>query len=308
MIKKCMGCGVLLQDTDKDSLGYTPNMKNDYCMRCFRLKNYGEKKEESIDVDSIFKRVNKASGMAFFLVDFLNINQNTINLFNQIKIPKALIISKSDTLRKEFKQDKIIQWLKEVYNTDTPVLFISNKPYIISHNIFKVMNEYHERTAYILGMTNAGKSTFINGILKSNHIHKEILASNKPNTTLDFIKIRVGEYTLIDTPGFSYENDHLPIINKEIKPISLQVKAGTTLRIEDYQVYFKEDNRVVFYCFSEIKRVYQNMIDHGYSYHLEANQDIIFPGIGFLNVKNECQILVNYENLEVRMDFSEVVL
>ena len=82
----------------------------------------------------------------------------------------------------------------------------------------------------------------------------------------------------------------------------------TTLIIEDYQIYFKEDNRVVFYAFSEIKRVYQNTLNDGYSYHLDDNQDIVFPGIGFLNVKNECQILVNKDDLEVRMDFSEVVL
>ena len=308
MIKKCIGCGLLLQDTDKNALGYTPNMKNDYCMRCFRLKNYGEKKEESIDIDSIFKRVNKAQGVSFFLVDFLNINESTIALFKKINIPKALIISKSDTLRKDLKYDKIILWLKKVYDIDTPVLFISNKLYMVSSNIFKVMDEYHTKTAYILGITNAGKSTFINGILKSNHIHKEILASNKPNTTLDFIKIRVGEYTLFDTPGFSYENDHLPIVNKEIKPISLQIKGGTTLVIEDYHIYFSEDNRVVFYAFSEIKRVYQNTLKNGFSYHLSDNQDIVFPGIGFLNVKNECQILVNKDDLEVRMDFSEVVL
>lgn len=308
MIKKCIGCGVSLQDKDKNKLGYTPNIKNDYCMRCFRLKNYGEKKEESIDIDSIFKRVNVSSGIAFFLIDFFNINQYTIGLFNQIKIPKALIISKSDTLRKEFKQDKMMKWLKEVYHINTPILFISNQPYIVSHNIFKVMDEYRERTAYILGITNAGKSTFINGILKSNHIHREILASNKPNTTLDFIKIRVGEYTLFDTPGFSYENDHLPIVNKEIKPISLQIKAGTTLLVDDDQIYFKEDNRIVFYGMSKIRRVYQKDLNTSYSYLLGDNQDIVLPGIGFLNVKKSCQVLANKKDLEIRMDFSEVVL
>ena len=44
MNKRCIGCGKILQDQDKSSEGYTPNLKNEYCMRCFRLKNYGEKK------------------------------------------------------------------------------------------------------------------------------------------------------------------------------------------------------------------------------------------------------------------------
>ena len=46
MIKKCMGCGLILQDKDEFSPGYTPDLKKDYCRRCFRLKNYGERKEK----------------------------------------------------------------------------------------------------------------------------------------------------------------------------------------------------------------------------------------------------------------------
>ena len=45
-----------------------------------------------------------------------------------------------------------------------------------------------------MGITNSGKSTFINSILKKNNINKEIVTSNKPNTTLDFIKIRIDDY------------------------------------------------------------------------------------------------------------------
>ena len=44
MTKKCVGCGVELQNTDKNLQGYTPkpiNTKEDmYCQRCFQLKHY----------------------------------------------------------------------------------------------------------------------------------------------------------------------------------------------------------------------------------------------------------------------------
>ena len=55
MNKRCIGCGKILQDQDKSSEGYTPNLKNEYCMRCFRLKNYGEKKEGEIVLEKDFK-------------------------------------------------------------------------------------------------------------------------------------------------------------------------------------------------------------------------------------------------------------
>ena len=71
MIKKCLGCGVSLQNTDEDALGYTPNLDNVYCKRCFRLKNYGEETLDYVKEEEIFKRVNKSWGVVFFLIDFL---------------------------------------------------------------------------------------------------------------------------------------------------------------------------------------------------------------------------------------------
>jgi hypothetical protein len=38
--KKCKGCGKTLS-TNINDLAYTPNLKLDYCQRCFRLKHYG---------------------------------------------------------------------------------------------------------------------------------------------------------------------------------------------------------------------------------------------------------------------------
>ena len=40
--KYCLGCGVVLQDSNILSPGYTVDLSNDYCSRCFKLKNYGE--------------------------------------------------------------------------------------------------------------------------------------------------------------------------------------------------------------------------------------------------------------------------
>ena len=38
----CQGCGVLLQDENVLQDGYTTNLENQLCQRCFRMKNYGE--------------------------------------------------------------------------------------------------------------------------------------------------------------------------------------------------------------------------------------------------------------------------
>ena len=40
--KKCLGCGVELQDENILKEGYITSLENDICQRCFRMKNYGE--------------------------------------------------------------------------------------------------------------------------------------------------------------------------------------------------------------------------------------------------------------------------
>ena len=195
MIKKCIGCGVNLQSDNKNILGYTPDLKNDYCMRCFRLKNYGEvKNNEVIDEDKIINKVNKGSGVAFFLIDYLNINNYTIGIFKKIKQKKVLVISKIDVLRRDMKFIKIIKWLKDVYKVNDDIIFLSTNNNYGVNSIFNYMDKYNYKTSYIMGITNAGKSTLINKILKNYNINKEIVTSNKPNTTLDFIKIKVWNY------------------------------------------------------------------------------------------------------------------
>lgn len=307
MIKKCIGCGVVLQDANKDILGYTPNIKNDYCMRCFRLKNYGEKKEgETVDESLIITKVNKGKGIAFFLIDYLNLNSYTLNIFKRIKMPKILVISKSDTLRREMKFNKIKGWLNKVYDIKEDIVFISNKNGFKNVNIFKIIDHYLVNTCYIMGITNAGKSTFINNILKQNGINKEIVTSNKPNTTLDFIKLKIGNYTVYDTPGFDYLNLNYKIINDVIKPITFKIEKETTIIINNaIELFFVKPNSVTIYTtHKSVRRIYKNIIKKSILNNVNSNSDMVFPGIGFINVKNSCEVLTNIEVLEIRPNIS----
>lgn len=303
MIKKCIGCGLELQDRDEDKQGYTPNMKNQYCMRCFRLKNYGEKKEgEVVNEEAIIRKVNKSRGIVFFLIDYLNLNKYTLDIFKRIKLPKALVVSKSDVLRREMKFKKIETWLRQVYGIEDDVLFISKNNDFKNVNIFKAMDKRGSKTVFIMGITNAGKSTFINSILKKQNIRKEIVVSDKPNTTLDFIKLRVGEYVIYDTPGFDYLNLNYRLVSDEIKPVSLNIVKPTTVIINGaWEFYFDSPNRVIFYLtHNSVKKVFKNTIKNNVPIRVEDNQDIVVPGVGFINVKEAGVVMANMEILEVR--------
>ena len=45
MNKQCLGCGVILQTTNKDKIGYIPKNKledSNYCERCFQITHYNK--------------------------------------------------------------------------------------------------------------------------------------------------------------------------------------------------------------------------------------------------------------------------
>ena len=58
-MKACLGCGSILQDSNPDNLGYTPDIANSLCQRCFKLKHYGSNNNASKKQDNK-KIVNKA--------------------------------------------------------------------------------------------------------------------------------------------------------------------------------------------------------------------------------------------------------
>ncbi len=304
MDKKCIGCGLILQNSNKNEKGYTPNIDKEYCMRCFRLKNYGEKNiDEKINMEDIFNKVNKGKGVAFFFVDYLNINNYTINLFKKINLKKVLVISKIDILRKDMKFNKIKKWLEDVYNINDDILFLSTKTGYGVNSILNYLDNININMAYIMGITNAGKSTFINKLLALHNINKEILVSDKPNTTLDFIPIHIDNYKIYDTPGLLIPNMNLKLLKKEIKPITFNLKKITTLMFLDYKITFLNPTSITCYFnINDIKRGYKEIV--GEKMEVGSNIDVVIPGVGFINVKEAGELIINNRNIEVRDSIS----
>ena len=322
MIKKCIGCGVVLQNTDETKLGYTPilNNKAKYCMRCFRLINYNE--ASIIDVvkheEKVIDEVNKKANLAVFIIDFLNINSEVINKFNKIKSNKILVVNKLDIIPKSIKESKILDWLRTEYKIKEEVLFLSAKK---GSNINKLINKIEGvKHTYFLGFTNSGKSTLLNKICsKYEVVNKMITTSPIPNTTLDFINIKISDNcSIIDTPGFTYQdklyqNDELDFIKKInpksfLKPITYQLKPMASVVVENkfrienvsdlklsFTLYISNDLNVKV-LFSNNNNLYN--LDSN-EIKIEENNDLVIKNIGFVNIKNECNLKIYSDNLKV---------
>lgn len=322
---RCIGCGAILQSKDSEKIGYIKEEKLEkdaLCERCFRLIHYNDLRLVTLPKDNILEDINKKKGLVFFLVDLLNINEEVLSTYHNIREPKVLVVSKIDYIPKYIKKEKIKIWLQEEYKIDDDILFLSASRNVNTSSILNTMQKRSEKIAYLVGYTNAGKSTLVNHLKEENKITTSIL----PNTTLDYIKIPLEEgYTLMDSPGFLYDHpiykENISLLKKIapksfLRPITYQLKKGTSLLIEGV---IRIENRsskanLTFYMSNllAIKKVYDNneFLKEKQKITLEmmSEKDIVIQGIGFVNVKSDCTIDIYIENsnwIEVRSSFFE---
>lgn len=311
MTKRCIGCGAVLQNTDKAKNGYTPKLENKYCMRCFRLTNYNDltETETEKDNDKIMTVINNSSTFSFFLIDATNITKEAVSIYQNIKTRKCLLLTKIDLLPANITVNNYINKFKNIYNIKEEVYFLSSTKKVNVSKILKIMDSLNLKKAYILGCTNAGKSTLINTMLNN----KTITTSRIPNTTLDFINLYIEDKILTDTPGFvttttpfiTDKKYYKKIDYKErIKPITYQTKETTSLVLEEnYRISNFGLNSVTTYFNNNIlvKRDFKSNEDY-FETKIMANTDIVIKDLGFINVKKPCTIKIS-KSLEGLVEF-----
>lgn len=251
----CFGCGATLQTTDKDKPGYVPASSLDrediLCQRCFRLKHYNETAEVDLTADDFLNMVSsiqQASGIVVHIIDVFDIQGSLLSSLPRIVGDKPIILvgNKVDLLPKSTNQRKLKQWIRSAANDlgikPLDVFLISSiKGYGIDELANQLAIYRQDDDVYIVGVTNVGKSTFINQLIKrTSGLENVITTSYFPGTTLGMIKIPLDDTTfLIDTPGIvndhqmvHYVSEHdLKLITptKEIKARVYQLNEQQTL-------------------------------------------------------------------------------
>lgn len=293
---KCVGCGIKLQEKDKNELGYTPNLNNELCERCFKLKNYNilTNKGINIDNDKLINKINELNTCVLFLVDFINLDSKVIDAYKKIKSKKILIITKADIIPKNIKYQKLIQNIKNIYDIKEDLILTSSKTKLNIKTITKLCLE--EKNICLAGFTNAGKSSLINALVGS-----DITVSKKSNTTQDFIKLNVDGINIYDAPGFMSNINRENIPRSIIRPITYQFPSKHYLLIQDIKLNILENSNFTIYVGNEA-----NIIRRKENENVECkiivpkNSDVIIKGICFINFKNTCMISLNTKDYEIR--------
>lgn len=314
MTRKCVGCGAILQTTNREAIGYIKNDTDIFCERCFRIKHYSDYKVVDKDNDAYYKiidNINKSNDLVLFVVDLFNIDSSIYELASKIKNPCLLVLTKRDLFAKDIYNQKFIEYLRAINLNLVDIVLVSSKNKEGFDDLYNKIYKYKTSdNVYVVGLTNAGKSTMLNTLLK-HYFDKEdvITTSMLPSTTIDTINIKASDdLTFIDTPGILgksitnlVDSKMLKKITpkKVIKPITYQIKVDQSIVIDEIiriDISAKNDITLFFANQLNIMRYYKdnNRLKklHKYEIDVPNNSDIVISGLGFIKVKKAAAIII----------------
>lgn len=301
-MSKCIGCGATLQTTDINKEGYTKNLDNKYCERCFRIKHYNEYQiidKTNEDFSSIFKEIEKSDDLVLLLVDILDLDSiKNLKLSNDV----ILVVTKSDVWPSGISLNNVLN-VKTKLNLVDKIVISSLKNYNMDDLLFKIKKHQKSKNVYVVGFTNAGKSTMINKLLKNYSENDDNLTvSAMPSTTLDMVKIPIDkDLVIVDTPGLIEEGSICNIASAEmlkkiipssrINPKIYQVKVKQSIIVSDIFRIDSADNNLMFIMSNSLTydRFYKENDKltnlNKISLDVSENSDIVITGLGFIKVK-----------------------
>jgi len=312
--KHCQGCGVLLQDENVLLEGYTTSLENNICQRCFRMKNYGEYQtvtKSNEEYLKIIEKVSETKDLVLYVTDLLNLEKDLSEIRNLIPNKMILVLNKKDVLPKSVKESKLIQYLESENIHFEEVIVVSvSKNYNIDYLLKRIKYFQTSKNVYVVGHTNAGKSSLINKLIENYSDNtQELTMSPLPSTTLNTVSIEINDYlTLIDTPGLVETGSILNHIDekmvkkispkKEIKPRTYQLRKNQSLVIEDLiRIDYVEGDKNSFTVFvsNDLKvRRLLNLLNNDelkdknrITYQVKYDEDLVISGLGFIKIVNK---------------------
>ena len=310
MKTKCDGCGIKIQTTNPLMPGYIDpdvyikNPDNFLCQRCYNLKYHNIPSQTKVDEKKFYeniKKINQTDALIVYLVDAFDLEgtflDNINELFPNQKI--LMVVNKFDLFLSSTKVMKvknyILSMLKERNIKTSSVQVISSKS---DKDVLRVFNEIlrlrGNNDVYVFGMTNVGKSTFINALTRLTlDKHTDITTSNLPSTTLDLIKIPVGDKTfLYDMPGIINKNQMTYYLDKEtinkvlpkkfVKPKVFQLNPGQTIFVSGFCfVNFLEGEKSSFVSnFSNELVIHRTKLENSLEFYEKHKDDILLLPTG----------------------------
>lgn len=273
-MNKCSGCGVDLQTSDKDKLGYITqgalDKGNSLCMRCFNIVNYSKNiskdytDEQFIDV---LKKIPRNS-LIVMVVDVFDLNSTLLDSIIDVieGMDVLLFVNKSDMLPDSINIDKLLKNIVEMYqhlnlNIVDGTLISAKYNFNIDYARELIDTFAQNKDTYIVGVSNVGKSQFLSSLLKECEVENaNITVSHFPATTIDSLKFEYNDNFIYDTPGvlnrsqiihYIKESDIKYLYPKKLKQTVFQLHNESSFFVSGYlKVDLISDDKVALTLFS----------------------------------------------------------
>ncbi len=248
-MKKCKGCGIPLQNKDKQGLGYVVDMEQDYCRRCFRLSHYGDTADLKTNyvtnkkIIDIYDRYPNA--LFVLIIDVLDAlclkDDDLLDTFKGKDL--VLIINKTDILPENFNDRKIDRIFSKIlfdlnrkYSNIKAAILTNKFERQFNEQFLNLLDDLNATNVIFAGRANAGKSSLINKLIHSS----DLTTSIYPGTTLEEVEISYKNYRFIDTPGLVDVNNYATYLNIEkykLSKIDKMIKPQI-FQLSEAQSYF----------------------------------------------------------------------
>ncbi|MGX7043335.1 ribosome biogenesis GTPase YqeH [Leuconostoc holzapfelii] len=344
---RCIGCGALMQVDDPEKSGYLPmsalkkaiDSDELFCQRCFRLRHYNEIQPVELTDDDfarLLHQISDTKALIVYVIDVFDVTGSEIAglpRFVGQDNPILVVANKVDLLPKLLNKNRLKQWLQaelKAQGIKAADIFLTSatKPQNLDELLATIDDLRAGRDVFVVGVTNVGKSTLINQIIKaSTGVQDLITASRFPGTTLDRIEIPLADgKQLIDTPGIIKRDQIAHVLRdkdlkfalpkNEIKPRTYQLNAAQTLFIGglarfDFEAgtraamtaYFENNLNLhrtklagadAFYdkhagqLLTPAPQITTPLVKH--TFNTSEKSDIVFAGLGWISVPAGVQV------------------
>lgn len=264
-IKRCYGCGALLQDEDPNMSGYVPTEKlqsedDCLCERCYKLRHYNQYKSTgdfSVDYVTILNSAKKEGALIVYVLNAFSLESSILTGVNISQTDNCIaVINKRDILDKNYSDDYLLKHTERLLR-DKNILVrktIITKSSLSNSNVDELFDiickERNNKNVYFIGASQTGKSSLINCFLNKyvNKTKKLITTSPYPGTTLDVISIPLDDKTYIyDTPGIIPNSSILSYVEKDK---ARYVMPRNTIKAETFTA--KENQSILLSNFARI--------------------------------------------------------
>lgn len=312
---KCLGCGATKQTTDTNLVGFAKDSLHDYCLECFKLKNYGEVKSH-VHPESYPDILPKS--VVLIIQSVMHLDNLFVHPINRIQ-PDAkyiYIINQIDLLPKDTNLDYIYEKItlkaRQMKVKFFDIVFMSAIRKSDINDLKKYVNSLHEKNIYLFGIQNSGKTTIFKGLTNND----KALALNKVGLTQEIIQETVLDKTYYDMPGtfgsgylheFLTYNEYKNLIpSKTIKPRVYQMHKNQSVIVNDFLSVSNStiDTTFVFYLSAHaltkklnVKNIDKHLND-SYEYNTKSfkvakgKHQITFGDLGFLIIEGPNTVVV----------------